>query len=822
MKFADVIVPLPLEGHFTYSIPESMEQRIAVGKRVVVEFGARRKYSAIVAKIHNHAPAENIVVKPVCEVVDDLPSVMPAQLALWNWIAGYYMCSEGDVMAAAMPSGMKLASESIISPNADFNAATPLTPLEQNVVDILESEGKMSIAALESRTQRHNIIATVRTLYDKGAVMTSEVVSAKYKPRQETRVELSPEYFNEKKLDTLRRTLAKAKPQLNLLELYISMSSALAAIRLKNRNILRPVTQAALLKTAGCSQSPLKTLQKNGILLTMKTDISRLKSSGAACMPPQPLSEHQQQAYNAITASFAQKDVCLLHGVTSSGKTEIYIHLIKKVLASGRNVLYLLPEIALTTQITTRLRLYFGNDMGVYHSRFPDSERVEIWKKQMSSQPYRIIVGARSSLLLPHRDLGLVIVDEEHEPSYKQEEPAPRYNARDTAIVLATMQGAKTLLGTATPSLESYANACTGKYSLVTLNKRFGNVNLPDIRVEDTKELRRKKMMCSSLSPALIEEIQKSLESGQQTILFQNRRGYSSYIECADCGWIAKCEKCDVSLTYHKSMRMLSCHYCGATYRLPDKCPKCGGTHTSFHGIGTEQVEADVKKIFPQARTARLDLDTTRGRTAYDDILSAFRNGTTDILIGTQMVSKGLDFDRVKVVGILNADTALNMPDFRSCERAFQMMSQVAGRAGRRNTRGIVILQTSMPDSRLVGQIVANDYAGMYTDQMEERKSFLFPPYCRLINIYIKSRWSERADNAAKAFAEKLAPVFGDNLLGPASPPVSRIKLEYIRQIMLKVPLSAKPMDVRKTLRETASAIRGKFRVNIFFDVDPM
>ena len=808
MKFADVLVPVPLDGSFTYSIPPEMERDVVVGKRVVVEFGKRKKYSAIVVKVHDNAPGGEFEIKPIAEVLDSQPVVTPEQISFWKWIADYYICSPGEVMTAAMPAGMKLASESIITINPDDDGNATLSEREQRVKDMLATDGKMSVSVLESKTGCKNIMSTVRSLYDKGVVRVNEVVASKYKARQETRVELAKEYFSEKKLENLKLSLQNRKEQLKVLEEYLRMSSATAAIKLRNRNILRPVSKQALLKAANSSTSPLDTLRKNGVLQVMKVDITRLKST--------------RSAYNAIATSFSTKDICLLHGVTSSGKTEIYIHLIARALAAGRSVLYLLPEIALTTQITNRLRLFFGDDMGVYHSKFPDNERVEIWKKQISPNPYRLIVGVRSSLFLPHRNLGLVIVDEEHEPSYKQEDPAPRYNARDAAIVLARMQGAKTLLGTATPSLETYTNARAGKYACVSLTERFGEVLLPEIRVEDIKELRRKKMMRTSLSPELISEMQKALEAHQQIILFQNRRGYASYLECRDCGWIPKCEKCDVSLTYHQTSQRLSCHYCGATYAVPSRCPKCGSTHIGNHGIGTEQVEADVKTVFPDAKTARLDLDTTRGRTAYDSILSDFRNGNTDILIGTQMVSKGLDFDRVKVVGILNADTAMNIPDFRSYERAYQMMSQVAGRAGRRSTQGIVILQTSQPESELIDQVVRNDYSAMYKAQMQERQLFMFPPYCRLIYAFIRNRFANRADDAARSLCCKLQPVFGDNMLGPASPPVARVKLEYIRQVMLKVPPTASPVKVREFLRRCAKEVRREYRVNIYFDADPL
>lgn len=819
MMFADVIVPVPVDGRFTYSVPPQMERDVAVGKRVVVEFGRRKRYSAVVARLHADAPDGGLELKPIIEVVDDGPVVFPAQIDFWKWVADYYLCSEGEVMTVAMPAGMKLASESVVRVAAAA-PGVPLTPMEQAVVSFLSVEGKMSVGKLEAKTGHPNLMATVRSLYDKGVVSVNEVVARRYKARQEARVALSPEFFGEKKIEAAMRTLTP--PQQRLLEEYVSQSSAVAAMRLRNRNILRPVSRAALLAAAGCSASPLESLRKKGILQVERVDVSRLKATGAARVAPRPLSPAQRQAHDAILSAFATKGVCLLHGVTSSGKTEIYIHLIARALKAGKSVLYLLPEIALTTQITARLRLFFGDEMGVYHSRFTDGERVEIWRKQMSPRPYRLIVGARSALFLPMSGLGLVIVDEEHEPSYKQEDPAPRYNARDTAIVLAARHGAKTLLGTATPSLESYHNAMTGKYALVRLAERFGDVMLPEIKVEDVRELRRKKMMRSSLSPVLIEEMGKALEAGQQTILFQNRRGYASYIECRECGWVPKCEKCDVSLSYHKASGRLCCHYCGATYPIPPRCPKCGGTHFQTHGVGTERVENEVHTAFPTARTARLDLDTTRGRDAYDRILADFRDGATDILIGTQMVAKGLDFDRVRVVGILDADMAMDMPDFRSHERAFQMMSQVAGRAGRRNSRGIVILQTSQPGSELVAQVVANDYEAMYKAQMDERAAFAFPPCCRLIYVFIRSHWPGRASDAARAMAECLQPRFGGNMLGPANPPVARVRLEYIRQIMLKIPIGTNSLELRRFLRGCAAAVRSQYNVRVYFDVDPL
>lgn len=822
MTYADVIVPVPIDGLFTYSVPAQLAGKVSVGMRVVVQFGKSKEYSAIVARVHGDTPATGIAVKPIIDVIDSTLSVTEAQISFWKWMASYYLCSIGEVMIAAMPAGMKLSSESVVTINPDAPAAPDLTPTEQAMADFIAEEGRMSIRQLERSTRRKNVITTVRSLYDKQVVKMGEELSSKFKPRCETRVAPAPGMFSESKLNAALDSLGKAPSQQRVLLSYLDLSAASAALKLNNAALLRPVSKAALLKESGTADTALRELCRKGILITESVPVTRLKSAKGALMPPHALSEAQQKAYDSILESFGSKDVCLLYGITSSGKTEIYIHLIARALAEGKSVLYLLPEIALTTQITSRLRLFFGDKMGVYHSKFPDNERVEIWKKQMSAQPYRLIVGVRSSLFLPHRNLGLVIVDEEHEPSYKQADPAPRYNARDAAIMLASMQGAKTLLGTATPSLESFTNATNGKYALVKLEERYGKVNLPQIKVENVKELRRTKMMKTSLSPDLIEEMKQALASGQQAILFQNRRGFSSYIECSQCGWIPRCEKCDVSLTYHKASNMLVCHYCGTVYNVPQRCPKCGGHKFGRHGVGTEQVESDVKAAFPNAKTARLDLDTTRGRNAYENILSDFRSGKTDILIGTQMVSKGLDFDRVKVVGILDADTELNVPDFRAHERAFQMMSQVAGRAGRRDSQGIVVLQTSTPDADIIGYVAGNKYNEMYKAQMSERKAFLFPPYCRLIYIYVRSRYAERADKAAQALAQQLQPVFGENLLGPASPPVARVKLMHIRQIMLKVPLTASVGKVRTTLRLAAAKLKESFNVDIYYDVDPL
>lgn len=822
MQYAEVIVPAPVRSRFTYAVGAEEAPLMAVGKRVVVEFGRRRKYAAIVVRYPAPPPAAGIEAKPVMEVVDEHPIVTPAQLRLWEWMAGYYMCSEGEVMTAALPSGLRMESESTVSLAAAPEPGQKLSEAETEIVKLLATSGRQTVRAIEAATGRRNVMVTLRALYERHIVAIGDVMRTGYKPLTEGCVRLTAEYRSEERLHSLLDSLKSAPAQSRLIMAYLDLSGTPAALRLKNKGLLKRVSRALLMQESGVSEGVLSALREKGVIEVYRDDVSRLKKGAAATCPPGSLSAAQQKTLEEITAAIRSHAVCLLHGVTSSGKTEIYIHLIDHVLREGRSVLYLLPEIALTTQITSRLRLHFGDKMGIYHSRLSDSERVEIWQKQLSADPYPLIVGVRSSVFLPHGRLGLVIVDEEHEPSYKQEDPAPRYNARDTAIMMAGMSGARTLLGTATPSLESYHNALSGKYGLVTLTERYGDVRLPEIRVEDVKELRRRKIMRGHLSPELIEETKRALGAGEQVILFQNRRGYASYVECSDCGWIPQCERCDVSLTYHKSSGRLVCHYCGATYPVPTVCPKCGGSHLREHGTGTERIEEEVHRAFPEARLLRLDLDTTRRKGSLDEILSAFRRGEADILIGTQMVAKGLDFDRVRTVGILDADMEARQPDFRAAERAFQMMEQVSGRAGRRSDRGIVILQTAEPDSPVIEKVRAHDYRGFYDAEAGERKLFEFPPYLRLINIYVRSRFANRADDAARALAETLDISFAGSLLGPAAPPVSRVKYEYIRRIMLKVRPGTSLARVRQILRLAAAGVEKEMRVSVYFDVDPM
>lgn len=648
--------------------------------------------------------------------------------------------------------------------------------------------------------------------------MIKEELRRTYKPKTEARVRLTGE-ADERRLHILFDILSRAPKQLALLMKYVELSGVMG------KGTVKEVAKKELLQRAGVSPSILNGLVEKKIFEIYYHEIGRLNGCGGETFSLNPLNEHQQRAYGEITEVFLEKSVCLLHGVTSSGKTEVYIHLIDEVIRQGKQVLYLLPEIALTTQITERLRRVFGTRLGIYHSKFPDAERVEIWQKQLGDKGYDIILGVRSSVFLPFRNLGLVIVDEEHENTYKQQDPAPRYHARNAAIVLAAMYGAKVLLGTATPSVETWYNATNGKYGLVELKERYQEIRLPEILPVDIKELHRKKRMIGQFSPLLIQYIREALDQKEQVILFQNRRGFAPMIECRTCGWVPKCKNCDVSLTYHKGINQLTCHYCGYTYQLPRSCPACDGVELVNRGFGTEKIEDDIKIAFPEASVARMDLDTTRTRSAYEKIIADFEQGKTDILIGTQMVSKGLDFDHVSVVGILNADTMLNYPDFRSYERAFQLMAQVAGRAGRKNKQGRVILQTKSIDHPIIAQVMANDYEQMVAGQLAERQMFHYPPYYRLVYVYLKNRNEILLEQMADVMAGKLRTVFGARVLGPDKPPVGRIQTLFIKKIIVKIEYNASMGRARELLlqvqREMIEDERFKSLI-VYYDVDPM
>lgn len=824
---ADVVIPLPLADTYTYRLPERLRDRVQAGCRLIVPFGPKKIYSALVTKVREGEVSGEHDLKEAIDVLDEAPILLPGQLEIWRWIADYYLCSLGEVYKAALPNGMKLESESVVIYNPDYDDATPLTKNEQHILDLMEHLREQKVLDLQKVMDVKHVLPIVKSLLDKGAITMREELKRNYRPRTVNCVRLTEDFFHEDRLAQLFDDLHRAQRQHDLLLRYLDLSKASAALTLQNRQLLVELEKQTLME--GQSEAAFKGLRDRGVLEVYEKPVSRLCTASANSSFSHILnfsfSDAQQRAYNEIQASFNVQDICLLHGVTSSGKTEIYIRLIQEQIDQGRQVLYLLPEIVLTAQLVERLKRVFGERLGVYHSKYPDAERVEVWQKQLSDEPYDIIVGVRSSVFLPFQRLGLIIVDEEHETSFKQQDPAPRYHARNVALVIARRYGAKTLLGTATPSMESYYNAQTGRYGLVTLNERFGNVQLPKIEVVDLRDRKRRKEMVGLFSTDLIRAMREALERREQIILFQNRRGYAPQMECNTCGWVPRCTKCDVALTMHRDARKMTCHYCGSTYEIPDRCPNCQGQELITIGYGTERIEDDIQRIFPQVRVGRMDLDTTRSRAAYEQLLADFQLGRTDILVGTQMVTKGLDFERVSVVGILNADTMLNMPDFRSYERAFQMLSQVAGRAGRRNRQGLVILQTKSPDMPVVQQVVSNNYEGFYREQLGEREAFHYPPFSRLISITLKHRDPHVVMQLSTDMAALLRRVFAHRVLGPDTPMVSRIQLMYIRHLVLKIETTASMAEARRRLRQLQQYLLQlpQYRsAQILYDVDPV
>lgn len=810
--FADVILPLPLQGLYTYRIPAEMQDSVFEGSRVIVQFGKKKFYTAIVFKIHQ--PKEKVSpIKDILSVLEDYPIVTRSQLKFWEWVSFYYMCSLGDVYRAALPSALKLESETHVFLNPDFVGEEPLSEKEKSVFYILSASQGQRISEIEKQTSVTNAIPVVKSLADKGAAFINENIQNLYSAKTIAAVRLA-KVFSEGELNRILDDLARAKKQQHLLTVFLHLC--------ENEKL---ILKKSLLESANVSAAVLSELVKKGILEVFDHEVSRFDYGETNINSAYELNEYQQEAYNKIKISFEEKDITLLHGVTSSGKTEIYIQLIRDAIEKGKQVLYLLPEIALTTQITNRLKNVFGNKLAVYHSKFNDNERAETWNKLLKDDNIQIVLGARSAVFLPFQNLGLVIVDEEHEASYKQQDPAPRYHARNAAIVLAGMFEAKVLLGTATPSIETYYNALSGRYGLVELTQRYENIALPHIEVINTKELRRKKQMKSFLSPPLIQRMEVALGNKEQVILFQNRRGFSSMLECKTCSWTPRCLHCDVSLTYHKGRRMMMCHYCGATYAVPVECPECKTPTLDTLGYGTERVEEETTEIFPDAEIARMDLDTTRGKKAYEQIISKFEDGKTNILIGTQMVSKGLDFDNVSVVGVLNADNLLNYPDFRAYEKAFQLMTQVSGRAGRKNKQGLVVLQTAHPSHPIINLVKRNDYLSFYNIQLEERKLFRYPPFYRLINIVIRGRDERVVESAATQFAQSLKQSLGDRVLGPGRPPVSRIQSLYIRNILLKIEINASIKKIRETIEYYQASLSKNpaFKsIMLHYDVDPV
>ncbi len=818
--FADVILPLPLYKYFTYRVPADLQSSLQSGSRVVVPFGRKKYYTAIVARLHDVMP-QGYEVKEILSLLDDRPVLRRPQLQFWEWIADYYLCSVGDVYKAALPSGLKLESETMITLNADFEESDDrrLKEREWMLLTSLSKRPRMTVQELEKESGLRNILPTLRGLLECEAVFVSEQIKANYKPKTEVYIRMTFEPGDDAALHQAFERVKQAKKQETMLLAFLDLSLFM------QRGKLREVSRKSLLDRSGISSAVLGAMVEKKIFEPYKKEISRFKTELYSVQEIAPLSEVQQTAYHQIAESFKSHAVTLLHGVTSSGKTEIYAHLINRILQEGRQALYLVPEIALTTQLTTRLRKIFGDKLLIYHSKFSDNERVEIWNQLLDDRAPRVVLGVRSSIFLPFSDLGLVIVDEEHETSYKQYDPAPRYHARNAAIVLASMHGAKTLLGTATPAIETYFNARQGKYGLVELKTRFNDVELPEIVPVNVQEMRKKNRMRGNFSPELLDRMRRALDADEQVILFQNRRGFAPMVECKQCAWVPKCDHCDVSLTYHKRFNQLTCHYCGFTYEIPKVCPACGQATIGVMGFGTERIEEDVEQQFPHIPVSRMDLDTTRSRTAYEQIIEDFSKNKNKILIGTQMITKGLDFDHVSVVGILSADQMMNYPDFRAHERAFQMMEQVSGRAGRKNHKGVVVLQTTDPDALLIRQVMAHDYEGMYNVQLSERKMFSYPPYTRLIYIYLKHRDETVLHEMSVRYTTLLREVFGARVLGPDNPPVARIQSLYIRKVVLKMELAASMSKVKEILRRVYEnmLVDDRFKtVQLYYDVDPL
>ncbi|RZT97145.1 replication restart DNA helicase PriA [Ancylomarina subtilis] len=818
--FADLILPLPLAGLFTYSIPWELQNEVAVGKRVVVSFGSKKIYSGIVRNIHSNPP-EGYEVKDIVACLDESPLINNLQFSFWDWISDYYQCNLGEVYKAAIPAGLKLESQTKISYRKDFTADKQLSKTEELILGILKNSKDVNIQTLNQASGLKNALPQLKKLLEKGAIEVEERVLSSYKEKQIKYVKLFRD-FSENELGEVLNGLSRAKKQQEILFAYLNLSKHSIAEKPEK------VTAAELLLSSQSSSSILKALVDKKILEIYFESTDRLDFSDSETTPLKELNAYQSKAISEIRDNFKSKNTTLLHGVTSSGKTEIYIHLIQEQINLGKQVLYLLPEIALTTQIISRLKRVFGNRVGVYHSKFNDAERVEVYNNIQQNNPeksYQVILGVRSSIFLPFHNLGLIIIDEEHENTYKQFDPAPRYHARDAALFLAHLHQAKTLLGTATPAIETYANCKQGKYALVELMHRFQDIKMPEIQLADLKEAKRKKRMKSIFTPELYEGITLALDNKEQVILFQNRRGYAPFLECKSCGWVPHCENCSVSLTYHQYNNQLVCHYCGHSTQPPNSCKQCESTDMVDKGFGTEKIEDELRGFFPQARIARMDLDTTRSKSAYEKLIYKFENQELDILVGTQMVSKGLDFDHVSLVGILNADTMLNFPDFRAHERSYQMMAQVSGRAGRKNKQGKVIIQTHDPKHPIVQSVIRNDYLSMYQTQMSEREEFIYPPFYRLINITLKHKNNGILTQAANVLANSLRKIFGIRIFGPQAPLISRIQNYYIVNILLKIEKKSSPAKAKWILNREANNLKAieRFKtVMIQFDVDPM
>ena len=810
--FIDVILPIPLQRLFTYSITEAEAEFLKRGMRIAVPFGKKKIYTALVYKIHEVEPAA-YEAKPIHQILDEVPVVNELQLKHWEWISEYYMCSLGDVYRAALPSAFLLESETIVLKNSSFTHESVLTDPEFLVFEALGQQSQLSVLEISNILSKKNIFPILKTMIDKNAIVLKEEIYESYKPKLVKYIRLKEEHKGDAALSSLLDSVKRAKQQYHALLIFFSVEA-------QTQN---PIKAKDLQEKSNVSAAVLKGLVDKDILEFYHIQVDRVSfREGDGKL--KTLNEFQDKAYVEINATFETKSVTLLHGVTSSGKTEVYAKLIQNQIDLGKQVLFLLPEIALTTQLIGRLKQYFGGKISVFHSKYSMNERVEVYNNVLNrKEKAQIVLGARSSLFLPFSNLGLIIVDEEHETSYKQFEPSPRYHARDTAILLAHMHKAKTLLGSATPSLESYYNATNNKYGLVNLTKRFGEVQLPAIELVDIKEKHRKKRMNGHFSDRLILEIEEALKNKEQVILFQNRRGYSPVVECETCGVSPECPNCDVSLTFHKYRKELRCHYCNYRQAMPLNCGACGSTKLTTIGFGTEQIELELNELFPEVKIGRMDLDTTRGKYGYQKIIGAFQAQEIDILVGTQMLSKGLDFGKVSLVGVMNADNMLNFPDFRAHERTFQMMVQVAGRSGRSKKRGKVIIQTFNPYHQILQQVSTNDYSHMYKEQLEDRWQFHYPPFYRVLKITLRHRDLVTLDNAAEWFGTSLKNAFKDNVLGPTAPNVSRVRNLYIKHITLKIPpkqsLKATKKHIEK-IQNTFTAIAAYRSVRLGIDID--
>lgn len=823
MTYAEVLLPLPLTGTFTYIVPEALADWVKPGHRVIVPFGRRKFYTAIVTGLTPRLPG-NFEVKEISQALDDTPIIRHPQLKLWEWMAEYYLCSPGEVYKAALPAGLKIESETFIDINPDYEESPERRLDEREVMvmaNVAHAEKRVTMGDIERMTGFRNVTAIVSRLVELGALRVSENLVERYHTRKETFVEIAIERGDAEALhrafDTVGSSPKQEKALMTLLELSQFM---------RRDAKLREVRRSELTDRAGVTTAIVGALEKRGIIRQIRRGVSRFAPVDTEPGPLPELTPPQKSALDAIHASWREKDITLLHGVTSSGKTEIYINLIDYVLRQGRQALYLVPEIALTTQLTRRLQRVFGRKVIIYHSRFSDSERVELWRRMLDTREPVVVIGARSALFMPFSSLGLVIVDEEHESSYKQQDPAPRYNGRDAAMVLARMHGAKTLLGSATPAIDTYYKALAGRYGLVELKERFGGAQMPEVELIDMSLARKKREVSGTFSRRLRQLIDVATGRGDQSIVFLNRRGFAPMARCRQCGYIPKCENCDVSLTYHRGIDKLVCHYCGTPYELPKVCPACKEPDMEIIGYGTERVEDEIAMFFPDAAIARLDRDTTRNKESYETIIDSFSKGRSNILVGTQMVTKGLDFDRVGVVGVVNADATVNQPDFRSAERAFNMLEQVSGRAGRRTgAPGVVAIQTYTPSHPLYGYLKAHNYRGFYDHEIEERRLFLYPPFTRVIYVYLKHRDQAAVNALAAAYGQRLRQLFGNRVFGPDEPSVARVQQMYIRRVMIKIEVEASMRKVKEILRALYEEMhaRGAARgAVVYYDVDPM